>query len=126
MGHLINEYNRERILQMIADVKEIESSCIPEVDWLISRTACTATEKEMYADYIKTLNVWYFFLKSAILEEDYEIAEEIRKILIIEEFNFHKIIYTYCSWYSRKKDKALIRDITFEFREVYNILNVKS
>jgi hypothetical protein len=118
---VLKEYNREWILRMIADVKEIESASNDVIDLIIGRKACSASSTEMYTDYIKNLNVWYYFLKNAVLEEDYEMAEEIRKILLTEEKNFHRIIYTYCMWFNRKRDKQLIKEITEEFKEVYDI-----
>jgi hypothetical protein len=79
----------------------------------------TLTEDEMTRDYLNTLQTYFYYLRKAERDEEYELAVKIMKALDIEENHFLHICKEYTKWYNTEKHQA-IKSIRTELNTIYN------
>ncbi len=113
----LSKHTKAYVLELIKDVLDEDNE---DFDFLVAHAATKASREVMYNDYIKTCSKWFVYLKLAIHNEEFEMAEDIRKVLMTEQDNYQYTIHKFCDWYSAS-DPNDIKDIQKELRLLYEI-----
>lgn len=114
----LTKYAKEYVKELIQDALDEDS--YDDFDFLIAHAASKASKEVMYNDFVKTCSKWSFYLKMAIANEDFEMAEDIKKVLLVEGDNYQYTIHKFCDWYTAS-DKNDIKAIQNEIRQLYGL-----
>ena len=116
---LITKYSKADVEALANQVIETEGD--DEADFMVDILVQTATEMQMYQDYINTMGKWHFYLKNCLLEEDYELAQKIVRVIEIERNNFYFTIKEFCPWFIEEEDFVMVEHVITEMREIYGV-----
>lgn len=118
-----NKIDEEEFIEMLHVLIDVYSSSSTEDENIDDMLQSIGTKEEILCDHEMKLSVWHIYMYLYIKEEKYEVAELIKKVIVLEKKEFFSIIKSFR--YDLYTDEDFIEKIQTSYVTYIELLNEK-